>query len=226
MPVSPTHGRVVIEKPFGHDLDVGAGPRRRPAPAHRRVADLQDRPLPRQDGPRGDPLPALREHDARARVEPQLRRLRADHHGRGLRRLRPRPLLRSGRGAPRRRRQPPHAGVRRRRDGGAGARRPRHDQGHADRCCTARRAKRTHGTTCAASSTGIARSTASRPTPPPRRSAPCGSRSRTGAGRGFRSSSAPASSCPRPRPRCGWSSSRRRTSASGCATPTASPISS
>ena len=40
--------------------EVGAGPRRRTAPVHRRVADLQDRPLPRQDGPRGDPLPPLR----------------------------------------------------------------------------------------------------------------------------------------------------------------------
>ncbi len=54
---------------------LGAGARRRAAPVHRRVAALPDRPLPRQDGPRGDPLPPLREHDARAGVEPQLRRV-------------------------------------------------------------------------------------------------------------------------------------------------------
>ncbi len=188
---------------------VGAGPRCRTAPVHRRVAAVPHRPLPRQDGPRGDPLPPLREHDARARVESQLRRLRADHDGRGLRRLGPRPLLRSGRGAARRRRQPPHAGVRRRRDGGAGARRPRHDQGPADAAVPRDTRGRPAVTTSAGSSTGIARSTASRPTPPPRRSAPCDSRSRTGAGRASRSSSAPASSCLRPRPRCAWSSSRQ-----------------
>ena len=49
--------------------------RRRAAPVHRRVAALPDRPLPREDGPRGDPLPALREHDARAGLEPELRRV-------------------------------------------------------------------------------------------------------------------------------------------------------
>ena len=48
--------------------------RRRAPPVHRRVAALPDRPLPRQDGPRGDPLPAVREHDARAGLEPELRR--------------------------------------------------------------------------------------------------------------------------------------------------------
>ena len=39
---------------------VGARARRRAAPVHRRVPALPDRPLPRQDGARGDPLPALR----------------------------------------------------------------------------------------------------------------------------------------------------------------------
>ena len=51
------------------------GPRagRGTAQLPRRVAALPDRPLPRQDGARGDPLPAVRQHDAGARVEPQLR---------------------------------------------------------------------------------------------------------------------------------------------------------
>ena len=55
---------------------VGPRARRRAAPVHRRVAALPHRPLPREDGPRGDPLPPLREHDARAGLEPELRRVR------------------------------------------------------------------------------------------------------------------------------------------------------
>ena len=58
---------------------------------------------------------------------------RADHDGRGVRRRGPRPLLRPGRRAARRRRQPPHAGGRRRGDGAARGRRPRDPQGRAVR---------------------------------------------------------------------------------------------
>ncbi len=57
--------------------------RRRAARVPRRVADLPDRPLPRQDGPGGAAVPALRQHHPRAGVEPQLRRVGPDHHGRG-----------------------------------------------------------------------------------------------------------------------------------------------
>ncbi len=101
-----------------------AGARRRDAPLHRRGADLQDRPLPGEDGHRGDRPAAVRERDARADLEPRAPRLRPDHDGGGLRRRGPRSLLRSRRGAARRRRQPPHAGRLPVRDGGAGARRP------------------------------------------------------------------------------------------------------
>ena len=104
---------------------VGQGARRGAAPVHRRVAAVPHRPLPRQDGARGDPLSPLREHDARTGVEPELHRERADHDGRGLRRRGPRPLLRSGRRAARRRGEPPHAGRRGHGDGGAGGRRSR-----------------------------------------------------------------------------------------------------
>ena len=69
------NARVVVEKPFGHDHGVGARARRRAAPVHRRVAAAPHRPLPREDGDRGDPLPPLREHDARAGLEPELRRV-------------------------------------------------------------------------------------------------------------------------------------------------------
>ena len=51
------------------------GARGRAAPVPRRVADLPHRPLPREDGPRGAALPAVREHDARAGLEPELPRV-------------------------------------------------------------------------------------------------------------------------------------------------------
>ena len=44
--------RVVVEKPFGHDLASARDAGRRDPPVHRRVAALPDRPLPRQDGAR------------------------------------------------------------------------------------------------------------------------------------------------------------------------------
>ena len=106
------NARVVVEKPFGHDRASATRARRRAAPVHRRVAALPDRPLPRQDGARGDPLPALREHDARAGLEPQLHRVVQITMAERLRRRGSRPLLRPGRRAARRRRQPPHAGRR------------------------------------------------------------------------------------------------------------------
>ena len=198
---------------------LGARARRRAAPVHRRVAALPDRPLPREDGPRGDPLPALREHDARAGLEPQLRRVRPDHDGRELRRRGPRPLLRPGRRAARRRRQPPDAGRRRRGDGAAVA------------AATRRRSRTRRSRSSASIVDGRPgalrarpvrrlprRSTASRRTRRPRPTRRCGSRSRTGAGRACRSSSAPASACRSRRPSSGSSSSTRRGSASACAT--------
>ena len=84
--------------------------RRRAPPVHRRIPAPPDRPLPRKDGPGGDPLSPVREHDARAGLEPQLRRIRPDHDGGGLRSRGPRPLLRPCRRLAGRGRQPPHAG--------------------------------------------------------------------------------------------------------------------
>ena len=100
---------------------LGTQARGRPARPDRRVAALPDRPLPRQDAGRGHPLPALRQLDARAGLEPKPRRERADHDGRGLRRRGSGPLLRRGRRAARRRPEPSHAGARPDRDGAAGA---------------------------------------------------------------------------------------------------------
>ena len=110
---SRSRGEAVRPRP-----GLGSRPRAGVAPVHRREPAPAHRPLPREDGDRGDHPPALREHAARARVEPQLRLLGADHDGRGLRRRGSRPLLRPRRRSPRRRRQPPHAGRLPVRDGG------------------------------------------------------------------------------------------------------------
>ena len=112
---------------------VGESARRGPPPVHRRVAAVPHRPLPREDGARGDPLPAVREHDAGAGLEPELHRERADHDGRGLRRRGSRPLLRPGRRVARRGREPPDAGGRRDGDGGARGRRSPDPEGRPDR---------------------------------------------------------------------------------------------
>ena len=191
------NARVVVEKPFGHDLRVGPRARRGAARVPRRDAALPHRPLPREDGARGDPLPALREHDARADLEPQLRRVRPDHDGRGLRRRGPRPLLRPGRRAARRRRQPPHAGRRRGRDGGAGRRATRRRS--RTRCCAVFRAI-ADGRPGALRPRPVRRLPGDRRrrrrTRRPRPTRRCGWRSTTGAGRACRSSSAPASCMP------------------------------
>ena len=165
-------------------------------------------------GRRGDPLPALRERDPRARLAPQPRRERPDHDGRGLRRRGPRPLLRPGRRAARRGREPPDAGRRRGRDGGAGGARPRRAQERP-----LRRLPRD-----AAGRPGALRPRPARRLPRdrrrrrrtrrPRPTRRCGWRSTTGAGRACPSSSGPASACPSPRPSCGWCSSGRRAWAS------------
>ena len=131
-PGSPKHARVVVEKPFGHDLASAKALADGAAPVHRRVAAPAHRPLSRQDGTRGDPLPPVRQHHARTGVEPQLRRERADHDGGGLRCRGPRSLLRSGRRAARRGGEPPHAGRRGHGDGGTRRRRSRDPQGCAD----------------------------------------------------------------------------------------------
>ena len=90
-----------------------------------RASDLPHRPLPRQGAGAEPPLLPLRQLVPRADLEPQLRRQRADHHGRGLRRAGPRRVLRGGRRDPRRRPEPPAPGGRAAGDGAAGRARRR-----------------------------------------------------------------------------------------------------
>ena len=70
-----------------------------------RVGGLPHRSLPRQGAGAEPALLPLQQLAPRADLEPQLRRQRADHHGRELRRRGPRQLLRRDRRHPRRHRR-------------------------------------------------------------------------------------------------------------------------
>ena len=83
----------------------------------RRVPALPHRSLPRQDGASGNPLSAVRKHDARTGLEPQLPRMRPDHDGRAPRGRGPRPFLRPGGRVARRGRQSSDPTTRLRGDG-------------------------------------------------------------------------------------------------------------
>ena len=93
----------------------------------RRGAHLPHRPLPRQAAGAQHAVLPLRQRVPRADLEPQPRRERADHDGRGLRRAGPRQVLRRDRHDPRRRAEPPVPGAVQPRDGAAGAHRQRVD---------------------------------------------------------------------------------------------------
>ena len=127
--------RVVVEKPFGHDL---ASARALAAELHQYIDESQLYRIDHFLGKMGlDEILYLR--FANAMLEPVWNRnyvaVRADHHGRELRGRGPRPLLRPGRRAARRGGQPPDAGRGGGGDGAAGRRRPDHAQGrHASRC--------------------------------------------------------------------------------------------
>ena len=82
-----------------------------------RSVDLPHRPLPGQGGGAEPPVLPLRQRVPRADLEPQLRRQRADHHGRELRRAGRGGVLRGGRRHPRRGPEPPAAGRRAAGDG-------------------------------------------------------------------------------------------------------------
>ena len=205
--------RVVVEKPFGHDVTSA---RALNDDVHQYLDESQLYRIDHFLGKMGlDEILYLRfaNADVRADLEPQPCRVGADHDGRELRRRGSRSLLRPGRRAARRRRQPPDAGRRRRRGRAAARGRSRHDQGLAVRPVPGDPGRRP----------GPLRARSARRLPGDRRrgrrlddrdvSRPCGSRSTTGAGRACRSTSAPASTCRSPRPSCGSCSTNRPASA-------------
>ena len=86
--------RLIVEKPFGHDLASARELNQHAVGALRRERDLPDRPLPRQgDGPE-HARAAVRERHLRADLEPPVHRPRADHGRRVDRDRGPRRLLR------------------------------------------------------------------------------------------------------------------------------------
>ena len=209
----------MVEKPFGTDL------------ASAQAAEPDDeRVLPGgRDLPGGSlagPGPAgeravrpVRQLGDRAAAQPRPRGERPDHDGRGVRRRRPRQLLRPHRGDPRRRAEPHAAGPRQRARRPARGPRPRRlaeGEGQADRVAAAadpgghrhgpvrglpgRRRRR-------------ARVDARRPT------SRCGSRSTRRAGTASRSRSGPASACRSPRPRWPSASAGHPTTSSSRARP-------
>ena len=174
---------------------VGPCAGRRDASVHRRVPALPHRPLPREDGRGGDPLPALCQHRVRADLDARARLLDPDHHGRELRRGGSRPLLRP-RGRPARRRgQPPHAGRRRRDDGGAGQPGRERAQGRAAHAVQRHPAGRPRPLRARPVRRLPRHRGRRRGTRPPRPTRRCAWTSTTGAGRACRSSSGRGSAC-------------------------------
>ena len=114
---------MIVEKPFGRDLSLGARAQRCRAQRLPGGFDLPHRSLPRQGGDHEHPLLPLRQFVPRADLEPQLCRERPGDTGRGFRRQGPRRLLRDRRLPARRDREPPVPDRRAARDGAA--RRPR-----------------------------------------------------------------------------------------------------
>ena len=130
--------RVVVEKPFGHDLASAQELKATLVGGLPAGVDLPDRPLPRQGDRAEHPGDAVRQRDVRADLELQLRRPRADHHGRGHRHRRPGRLLRRHRRRPRRDPEPPAPADGAGRDGGADlVRRRRACASRSRRCCRA-----------------------------------------------------------------------------------------
>ena len=155
-PQDGTWRRVVIEKPFGHDLASARELNDVVSRCSTPDDGLPDRPLPGQ-GDGAEPAgAALREPAVRADLERQLRRPRADHDGRGHRHRRPRRVLRRHRRRARRHPEPPAAAARADRDGGAG--RP-----STPTACAPRRRRCSRRSGSPATSAGTRRAASTRP---------------------------------------------------------------
>ncbi len=86
--------RVIVEKPFGHDLESARELNQILLGAFARSKYLSHRPLSREAAGEQSAGVSLREYICRVVLEPQLHRERADHDGRGFRRPGPGSFLR------------------------------------------------------------------------------------------------------------------------------------
>ena len=111
--------RLIVEKPFGHDLASARELERAPAPLVHGGRDLPHRPLPRQGDGAEHAGAAVRERHLRADLEPAVHRPRPDHGRRVDGDRGPGGLLRVGRRDPRHLPEPPPAAARADRDGAA-----------------------------------------------------------------------------------------------------------
>ena len=106
-----TGNRVMVEKPFGTDLDSAVELNELMHQYFPEEADLPGRPLA-GPGPGGErAVRPVRQLGHRATAQPDLRGEHPDHDGRGVRRRRPRPVLRPHRRHPRRGAEPHAAGA-------------------------------------------------------------------------------------------------------------------
>ena len=210
--------RVIVEKPFGYDLESARALNARLTARIPRIADLPDRSLPRQrDRPEHPGVPVC-QRDLRTDLEPALRLSRADDRRRRGRHRVARRLLRQGRGAARHRAEPHVPAADAGGDGAAdlvqgGGCARREGQGaacgavvDAGRRRSRRRARR--------STRATGTKPTSRPTRAPRRSSRCGSSWTTGAGPASPSICAPARSWRAATPTWPCSSSARRSCSS------------
>ena len=111
--------RVIVEKPFGRDLQSARELNATLRAVFSEDVDLPHRPLPRQGGGAEHPVLQIRERVPRADLESPLRRSRPDHHGRAHRGCRTRHFLRRDRRHSRRHPESPAADRQLPGDGGA-----------------------------------------------------------------------------------------------------------
>ena len=137
----------------------------------------------------------VRQLDNRAAAQPRPRREHPDHDGRGLRRLRPRPVLRPDRRHPRRRAEPHAAGAGHRARRSTRRVRPRLVAATRRPGWWPRSARSPPPTPSAANTRATTTSTGSTPSRPRRATSRCDSRSTRGDGPACRSSSGPARRC-------------------------------
>ena len=162
------HGREAVR----HRPGERAGAERHDALGVRRGRGLPRRPLARP-GPAGErAVRAVRQRDRRAAAQPHVRQERADHDGRGVRRGRPRQLLRPHRRRPRRDPEPHAPGARERAGRAAVGSRRRRRGRRRSRPSSRRCARSTPRTPCSASTTATTTSRAWRRARRPRRTPP------------------------------------------------------